>query len=111
MKSLNKHGQKAERLTSKRLGGQARAGSGSVEGFKGDIEVAEFLLENKSTINKSISLKLEWLDKISREARSEGKTPGLSIQFVDTQGKPVRHGRWVMIPEDEFYEFISKTIS
>ena len=104
MKSSNNHGQKAERLTSARLGGKARVGSGSIEGFKGDIEFAEFLLENKSTINKSISLKLAWLDKISREARAEGKTPGLSVQFVDTQGKPVRHGRWVMIPEDEFRE-------
>ena len=104
MKLSNRHGQKAERLTSKRLGGKARAGSGSVEGFKGDIEFTEFLLENKSTVNFSFRIQYGWLDKISREAREEGKTPGLSIQFVDTQGKPIRHGRWVMIPEDEFKE-------
>jgi len=104
MKSSNKHGQKAEKLTAKRLNGRARAGSGAIEGYKGDIEFADFLLENKSTINASFSVKLAWLNKISREAREEGKTPGLSIQFVDNQGKPVRHGRWVMIPEDEFKE-------
>ena len=82
----------------------ARAGSGSIEGYKGDIEFADFLLENKATLNRSFSVKLDWLDKISREAREEGLTPALSIQFVDRQGKPVRHGRWVMIPEDEFKE-------
>ena len=98
------HGQKAERLTAKRLGGLARKGSGAIEGYKGDIEFYEFLLENKSTLKASFSVKLEWLNKISREARAQGKTPGLSIQFVDTQGRPVRHGRWVLIPEDEFRE-------
>ncbi len=101
---IPKHGQKAEKLTSKRLGGQARAGSGSIEGFKGDITLPEFLLENKTTEHASFSLKLAWLHKISREARSEGKTPGLSIQFVDKNGNPLQHGRWVMIPEDEFKE-------
>jgi len=109
MKSSNKHGQKAEKLTAKRLGGRARRGSGAIEGYKGDIEVGIFLLENKSTINRALSIKLDWLDKISREAREEGKTPGLSIQFVDKQGRPVRHGRWVLIPEDEFLEAFQET--
>jgi len=104
MSKQHKHGQKAERLTSTRLAGKTRVGSGSTEGYKGNIEFAEFLLDNKSTINKSLSVKLSWLDKISREARAQGRTPGLSIQFVDTQGRPVRHGRWVMVPEDEFKE-------
>ena len=54
------HGQRAEKLTSNRLAGKRRHGSGSIEGYKGDIEVADFLLENKSTIKKSISIKLDW---------------------------------------------------
>lgn len=59
-------------------------------------------MENKATEHRSISLKLDWLEKISREARQVGKDPALSIQFVDKQGNPVANGRWVLIPEDEF---------
>lgn len=104
MKSSNNHGQKAEKRTAKRLGGQARAGSGSVEGYKGDITFNAFLIENKSTLHKSFTIKAAWLDKISREAREEGRVPALAFQFVDKGGRPIQHGRWVMIPEDEFKE-------
>ena len=68
--------------------------------------MSDYLVENKSTEHRSISLKLDWLDKISVEAREEGKVPALAIQFVDKAGNPVRRGRWVMIPEDEFAEMI-----
>lgn len=68
--------------------------------------LTDFLVENKATEHRSISIKLDWLDKISREAREEGKAPALSFQFVDKQGHSVRGGRWVMIPEDEFKEMI-----
>lgn len=68
--------------------------------------LTEFLVENKSTEHKSISIKLEWLDKISVEAREEGKAPALSIQFVDKAGNSKRHARWIMITEDEFNEFL-----
>jgi len=101
-RGTHKHGQKSERKTAKRLGGRTRPGSGSVEGCKGDIALPDYLVENKSTEHKSISLKLSWLDKISREAREEGKEPALSIQFVDKAGNSEKHGRWVMIREDEF---------
>ncbi len=105
-RGTHKHGQKSERKTAGRLQGACRPGSGSVEGAKGDIMLADFLIENKATVHRSISLKLDWLDKISSEARQEGKEPGLAIQFVDDNGNPVRGGRWVMIPEDEFKEMI-----
>jgi len=98
------HGQKAEKKTAKRLGGHTRPGSGAVEGAKGDIMLPTYLLENKSTERGSLRLKRAWLEKISKEARDEGKVPGLSIQFVDKLGNPLQYGRWVMIPEDEFKE-------
>lgn len=101
-RGTHKHGQKSERKTAKRLGGTTRPGSGAVAGAKGDIVLTEYLVENKSTEHRSISIKLEWLDKISVEAREEGKTPALSIQFVDKAGNSKRHARWIMIPEDEF---------
>ena len=103
-RGTHKHGQKSERKTAKRLGGTTRPGSGAVAGAKGDILLSDYLVENKSTEHKSISLKLEWLDKISVEAREEGKVPALSIQFVDKQGNSKKRGRWVMIPESDFKE-------
>ena len=105
-RGTHKHGQKSERKTAKRLGGITRPGSGAVAGAKGDILLSDYLVENKSTEHKSLSIKLEWLDKISVEAREEGKAPALSIQFVDKAGNSLRHARWVMIPEDEFNEFL-----
>ena len=101
-RGTHKHGQKSERKTAKRLGGTTRPGSGAVAGAKGDILLTDYLVENKSTEHKSISLKLEWLDKISVEAREEGKAPALAIQFVDKAGNSKKRGRWVLIPEDEF---------
>ena len=68
--------------------------------------LTEFLVENKCTEHKSISLKHSWLEKIAKEAREEGKAPALAIQFVDKQGNSVRNARWVMIQEDEFNEFL-----
>ena len=102
-RGTHKHGQKSERRTAKRLGGTGRPGSGAVEGAKGDIMLTEFLVENKCTEHRSISLKADWLDKISREARAEGKAPALAIQFTDKDGKSKRGDRWIMITEDEFY--------
>jgi len=98
------HGQKSEKRTAKRLGTKPRPGSGSIQGCKGDMVLPEFLVENKSTEHRSISLKFDWLEKISVEAREEGRAPALAIQFVDKDGQSVRRGRWVLIPEDEFNE-------
>jgi hypothetical protein len=103
-RGTHKHGQKSERKTAKRLGGITRPGSGAVAGAKGDILLTDYLVENKSTEHRSISLKLDWLEKISLEAREEGKAPALSIQFVDKAGNSKKRGRWVLIPEDEFNE-------
>ena len=103
------HGQRSEKKTAKRFGVRANAGSGAVEGFKGDITLPDFLAENKTTEHASFSIKLEWCEKISKEAREKGKTPAVTIQFVDKQGNARRYGRWVMIPEDEFKDaFLSE---
>jgi hypothetical protein len=103
-RGTHKHGQKSERKTAKRLGGRTRPGSGAVAGAKGDILLTDYLVENKSTEHQSISLKLSWLEKISVEAREEGKAPALSIQFVDKQGNSKKRGRWVLMTEDDFTE-------
>ena len=105
-RGTHKHGQKSEKKTAKRLGGRTRPGSGAVAGAKGDIFLSDYLVENKSTEHASISLKLAWLEKISVEAREEGKAPALSIQFVDKQGNSKKRGRWVLIPEDEYKDIL-----
>ena len=104
----HKHGQRAEKKTAKRIAGRANPGSGSIEGLKGDITLPEFLVENKCTEHKSISLKHSWLEKITREARQVGKAPAVTIQFVDKLGNPIAYGRWALIPEDEFKDVIFK---
>ncbi len=102
---VQKHGQKAEKRTAKRFEVIRRAGSGSVDGFKGDFEVRNFLVENKTTEHRSISLKYDWLRKISKEALAENKEPALAIQFVDREGNPIAtDAKWVCIPERLFNE-------
>ena len=103
-----KHGLKAEKKTAKRMGGTVVPGSGCGEYRKGDITHEDYLIENKSTLNRSLSLKLDWLLKIRQEAFEKIKIPALSIQFCDRSGNPARGGNWVMIPEDEFIDLIRK---
>lgn len=104
---VHTHGQRAEKKTAKRLGAKQNPGSGSIAGLKGDITARDFLLENKSTEHKSISIKHSWLEKITKEAREVGKSPAVTIQFVDKLGTPVAYGRWALIPEDEFKDVLS----
>lgn len=106
--SRNNHGQRAEKRTSKRLDGRAQPGSGSQQHSKGDIKLPDFLIENKSTINESLGIKLSWLRKIAGEALAINREPALALQFVDGKGVPVSEGAWVAIPERLFQELITK---
>lgn len=103
------HGLKSEKRTAKRFDTKPRAGSGSIEGYKGDISLESFLVENKCTEHKSISLKYDWLHKITEEALAEGRDAALSLQFVDLTGTPIaQDAKWVMIPERVFKELVGK---
>lgn len=99
-------GRRAEKKTAVRLGARVTPASGALDAFKGDFAVKDWLVENKSTVNASMSVKLDWLQKISREAAPNGKTPALAVQFCNEQGEPVPGGRWVMVPEDVFEELL-----
>lgn len=102
------HGLKAEKRTAKRFDTKPRAGSGSIEGYKGDFALDSFLVENKSTEHKSISLKYDWLHKITLEALAENKDAALAIQFVTLGGEPIEQdAKWVLIPERIFKEMTS----
>jgi len=100
----NQHGQKAERKAAKRLKGRQTPASGALVGAKGDIVKRAFLIESKATKHASISVTLDWLDKISKEALDAGKDPALLIQFVDAGGNPWRGSTWVLVPERVFAE-------
>ena len=101
---IGKAGRKSEDRLIKQLGGKGRPASGAMPGAKGDIEIGAFLMEAKSTMRDSMTIKLDWLAKIGREARAEGKTPVLSVSFVDEHGRPRMDGEYVLIPLYKFQE-------
>jgi hypothetical protein len=66
---------------------------------QGDIKTEDFLIEHKSTEKASISLKREWLNKVTEGARRSGRDPAVIITF--TQGMKVSED-WVLIPKSTF---------
>ncbi|MCK5788779.1 MAG: hypothetical protein KAH32_07260 [Chlamydiia bacterium] len=99
------HGRLAEAKASRRLKGVLVPGSGNGS-IKGDFTLDMFKVENKSTINISLSIKYEWLMKIKQEAKEVNKIPALSFQFVDVKGNPIKYGNWVCIEESVFAQLI-----
>jgi Holliday junction resolvase len=95
--SIGSAGRKSEKLLAKKLG-RERPASGAVEHIKGDIDAGDVLIEAKSTRGDSISIKHDWLGKISGEALRAGKTPALALSFVREDGRPVPNGEWIAIP-------------
>lgn len=104
--AVGKSGRASEKRLVRQLKGKERPASGAMPGAKGDIDLGPVLLEAKSTTGKSLGVQFEWLAKIGREARAEGKMPALSVSFVTKDGQPVIDGEWVMIPRHKFEELI-----
>ncbi len=98
----NKHGNQAEKHLAKRLGLQQTLASGAMVGDKGDLKGKGFRVESKSTNSNSLSLKIDYLLKISGEALNYKQIPALAVQFVTDNGQPKRNGSWVMIRECDF---------
>lgn len=102
-----------ERDTARALGGRVQPGSGSKQGFKGDVrEVAtpnmEFLLECKRTEDQSLRLQASWLNKITTEAGPD-REPALAVQFeAEVLRRLTRPGQltadtdWVAVPRRVF---------
>ncbi len=99
MSKIGQSGLNAESRTLKRLGLQPTVASGSHPGSKGDGYDEKWLVEIKSTTGKSFSVRLEHLAKIAVEAAGAARTPALSFAFVTEDGRPIRGGAWVMVPE------------
>lgn len=109
-KDKGRHGRKAESLVAKRLGGSQQPGSGALDGAKGDIKKdgssMAFLIENKTTIGKSLSVQRDWCYKIYQEATEQGRVPALAFQFTNEGGLSEKRERWVAVPEHIFKELI-----
>lgn len=53
----------------------------------GDLATPSFHFEHKFTRDQSMSLKLEWLDKVEAGAKRKLKDPGLIVTFQDEGGQ------------------------
>lgn len=74
-----------EKKLAKTISATLTPNSGATTHYKGDMATEDFLIESKSTENKSMSIQQEWLKKIEIQAMREGKLPMLIIDFGDTQ--------------------------
>jgi len=96
-----------EQRLAKKLKGRVTPGSGStpVLKFKGDVVNELYVVEAKSTKDKSYSLKLEDLRKVVRYAFQQNKLPAFQIQFEDGKaGNILDIKEWVLIPLKHFEE-------
>lgn len=82
------------------VGGKRHAGSGSQKFRKSDASSSEYQVECKQTEKESLSLKLEWLEKIAQEAEGRGREPLLHVRFLSAEEHVGRD--WVMMRASEF---------
>lgn len=100
---LGDSGRKAEKHIARRIKGELTPASGAMASVKGDVvkktDTHTLMLENKTTIGASISIKQEYLRKVYQEALETNRTPALSFQFVNLQGHSDKRDRWIALPE------------
>lgn len=92
--------QQSEERAADMIGGKTTIASGALQIDKGDFKSNEYRGECKFTDQASMSLKVEWLRKISGEAMSNGKTP---LMFLTFGQMPVSKD-WVMMEKAHFEE-------
>jgi len=98
------------------LGGRRHRGSGSSPWLKGDVSAdplglgAEVLVECKATSAASMSVKAEWLAKVTKEAEERaGRIPALAIRFERLEElAPGAERDWIAVPLSEFRRLLRK---
>lgn len=80
-----------EELAAQMVGGKRHAGSGASVHCKSDASSDVWQIECKQTEKASMSIKVEWLEKIQHEASMKQKWPMMSLRFQEED--------WVMIPK------------
>ena len=98
-------GKKQEKRFSRRTGSKMQPSSGAWKFAKGDNVLVHDLVENKTTLKKSISITIKWLVKISLEAISMGKSPALAFSFENLEALGVDKD-WIAIPVSRFQELL-----
>lgn len=103
----SKISRRQEKAVAEDLGGRRQAASGALPGYKGDVRREDLrfpmLVECKRTGKASISVKLEHLVKISKEAAGYGAHPAFVFEFDSGVTVPGQMGwpvprRWVAVP-------------
>jgi len=95
---MNEHGRRSEKRVAKSMGMKLTPASGALPGAKGDFRDGTYLVEAKSTVKDSISIKHAWLQKISQEAMNTNRVPLLHISFVVGSGQAKSEGDWIAVP-------------
>lgn len=100
--AVNEH----EYELAEKLGGRRQPASGALAAHKGDIKTRDFLFDSKETEATAISVFGTDLTKITREARGEGKHPGLVLTI---RGVPsTTDSEWACIPLDVFASILAE---
>ena len=95
---------KQEDRLAKKLGGRRQKASGACPLNRGDVRLPELLAEAKRTDKKSISIKIDYLEKITREAVQYDSVPAVAIEFTNTP--PMVDRDWVMVPSSFLAELL-----
>ncbi len=99
---IKKQSRKQEHDIAKLIGGKRNPLSGSDYRAKADVKSDKFLIEAKMTEKASLSVKAEWLEKITMEAMAQGRLPALSIR-LNFDNRLVEHD-WYLVPASVFCE-------
>ncbi len=92
-------GQKAEKLTVKRLGLTPTVASGQLDGDPADGKTSALRVEIKATERASIRVDRMWLLQLLEDAVSHGQKPVLNFQFIRGNGEPLAGLSWIAVPE------------
>jgi len=102
-----------EERVARQTGGKRQRASGATIYEKGDVDTkGAFLVECKKTQRQSISVKWEWLTKISLEAEQVQKHPALAIEIQGGRRDSRTFGcerDWVCIPMRVFRHFVEES--
>jgi len=91
-------------------GARRRRGSGANPRAKGDAVSFMDLGECKQRSAKSIRVDQQWLAKIEREARAEGKMPFLHMRFLNDMNRQCGMTLdWVLLPAHAFQDLLEAT--
>ena len=91
-KESQKHEMRLEKLT----GGERSAASGAFWSRKGDVRTDDLLIEHKWTGKKSVTIKSEVLEKITKEAILDSRMPVLGLH-LDGEN-------YVVLLEEDFFQ-------